>query len=68
MALLKCKECGAEVSDDALVCPKCGSSMLVQRISILGWMKKNPKTVRTIIIVVIILIGLSDMISRLLKF
>lgn len=25
MALIKCKECGAEVSDKADVCPKCGA-------------------------------------------
>jgi len=24
MALIKCKECGHEISDDALVCPNCG--------------------------------------------
>ena len=26
MALIKCKECGAEISSNALSCPKCGSS------------------------------------------
>ena len=24
MALIKCKECGQEISDEALVCPNCG--------------------------------------------
>jgi len=24
MALIKCKECGREISDEALVCPNCG--------------------------------------------
>jgi len=24
MALIKCKECGHEISDEALVCPNCG--------------------------------------------
>lgn len=27
MALINCKECGAEVSDKALVCPKCGARL-----------------------------------------
>ncbi len=25
MAIIKCKECGAEISDKAKVCPKCGA-------------------------------------------
>ena len=27
MALVKCKDCGAEVSTDAKACPKCGARM-----------------------------------------
>jgi DNA-directed RNA polymerase subunit RPC12/RpoP len=27
MALINCKECGAEVSDKALDCPKCGAKL-----------------------------------------
>ena len=25
MAIIKCEECGAEISDKAKVCPKCGA-------------------------------------------
>lgn len=36
MALAKCRECGAEVSDAAKTCPKCGISKPVKKISLLG--------------------------------
>lgn len=35
MAIAKCRECGAEVSDSAKVCPKCGVSKPVKRTSII---------------------------------
>jgi hypothetical protein len=28
MALIKCKECQAEISDKAVACPKCGAEMV----------------------------------------
>ena len=28
MAIVKCKECGAEVSDKAEICPQCGAPIL----------------------------------------
>lgn len=33
----KCRECGAEVSDQAKVCPKCGVAKPVRKTSILTW-------------------------------
>lgn len=35
MAIAKCRECGAEVSDEAKVCPKCGISKPVKKTSLL---------------------------------
>ena len=34
MALKKCPECGAEISTNALSCPKCGSSKIIRQIRI----------------------------------
>lgn len=36
MSIIKCKECGAEVSDKAKVCPKCGAPT-PKKTSILTW-------------------------------
>jgi uncharacterized membrane protein YvbJ len=30
MALIKCNECGTEISDSALACPKCGAKTKAQ--------------------------------------
>ena len=34
MALIKCPECGAEISDKATVCPKCGNLTNVDSITV----------------------------------
>ena len=31
MALITCNECGAQISDKATVCPKCGAPVLLDR-------------------------------------
>lgn len=36
MAIAKCRECGAEVSDQAKACPKCGISTPVKKTSLLA--------------------------------
>lgn len=36
MALVKCKECGADISGKAISCPKCGAKM-PKRTSLLTW-------------------------------
>jgi uncharacterized membrane protein YvbJ len=33
MALIKCKECGHEISDEALACPNCGKPQRDKRFS-----------------------------------
>jgi len=37
MALIKCPECGADVSENATVCPKCGEKM-PKKTSLFTWM------------------------------
>jgi len=34
MALIKCKECGHEISDDALACPNCGKPQRDKTLSV----------------------------------
>ena len=46
MALIKCKECGKDISDQATSCPNCGAKM------------KNTNYIRIIIGIVLIVIGL----------
>lgn len=36
MALVKCKECGEQISDKATACPKCGAG-LPKKTSFIGW-------------------------------
>ena len=36
MALVKCSECGNEVSDDALKCPKCGKQLRKPKRTVFG--------------------------------
>ena len=33
MALVKCKECGKDVSDKAKTCPNCGADIHIQQLS-----------------------------------
>ena len=40
MALVNCKECGVEVSDKALDCPKCGTKLRKPKRSIFGKLVK----------------------------
>ena len=37
MALIKCKECGNEVSSKAESCPKCGAKVKKRGVGLLGW-------------------------------
>lgn len=45
MALKKCKECGAEISSDAKVCPKCGK-------------KQKGSVLRVVLGILIVIIGI----------
>ena len=49
MAMISCKECGAEISDKAVACPKCGAEMAKG---------KTRSTLSTIVIVGVILVAL----------
>ncbi len=63
MALIKCSECGGEISERASVCPKCGCPMGVTMKVISENHKKKMKIVKiaSIIFSVIILIALSTL-------
>ena len=47
MALIRCKECGHEVSDKATVCPKCGNKITIVE-------KKTNSTTKILIAVVVV--------------
>ena len=47
MALIRCKECGHEVSDKATVCPKCGNKITIVE-------KKKNSTTKILIAVVLL--------------
>lgn len=49
MAMISCKECGSEISDKAVACPKCGAEMAKG---------KARSTLSTIVIVGVILVVL----------
>ena len=41
MALIKCSECGAKISEKAIVCPKCGCPLDIIKQAIFNENKKN---------------------------
>ena len=53
MALVKCSECGADVSEKASICPKCGCPLDITKQVIFETQKKKSK--RIIIVVASIL-------------
>jgi hypothetical protein len=55
MALIKCKECGTEVSKSATACPKCGAP-LKKKTSLFTWL--------VTIVVILIVIGLVSQPSK----
>ena len=60
MALIKCSECGADVSEKASICPKCGCPVNVTKQVICNAQKrKNKKIVMAIVsfLVIFILLG-----------
>lgn len=54
MALIKCSECGADVSEKASMCPKCGCPLDITK-QIISDTKKKKKKKKIIVIVAIIL-------------
>ena len=57
MALIKCKECGKEISDQAKVCPNCGRTRAPKGDKILYF-------VGTLIIALIVGIGMLYFLTR----
>ena len=55
MALVKCPECGTDVSSEAAACPKCGHPLQAKPAG--GVNPKDPVHLIGIILVAIILIG-----------
>lgn len=61
MALIKCKECGKEISDKAKTCPNCGNPIREEKIKSdikKGIKNKSPLFIKIIIIIVSIIVGL----------
>lgn len=59
MALIKCSECGADISEKANICPKCGCPLDITKQIIANTKKKhNRKVITTIIIGLAIIITL----------
>ena len=62
MALIKCSECGKEISDKAMECIHCGNKVNVKKDSIKKQIKKtNKKSIFIIggILLVLILVGIT---------
>ena len=58
MALIKCSECGADISEKATVCPKCGCPIDITKRIILDEKKNKVKKLSVIVICSVCLIGL----------
>lgn len=55
MALIKCPECGKEMSDKAKSCPNCGYIEKSNRTTIFSVIKNNPFITGIIVIIFIII-------------
>lgn len=68
MALIKCSECGADISEKASVCPKCGCPAVISKEIILNQKKEKTKNIMKGVIVfavlAIIVITVFILISR----
>lgn len=58
MALVKCSECGAYVSEKASSCPKCGCPLDITKQVILENRKKKNKKIITIVVSILVVIVL----------
>ena len=58
MALIKCSECGADISEKATVCPKCGCPIDITKKIILDEKKNKIKKLSVIVICSVCVIGL----------
>lgn len=67
MSLIKCKECGKEISDQAVACPNCGCPVTKENINIqqpVNKKKKGHGCLTTIVIFCLIIIAISVSISK----
>lgn len=67
MALIKCSECGKEISDKAKACPNCGFPMAEnkepQEVEMVNYEKANTNMLKKVVGIILFLIGLGVMIS-----
>lgn len=55
MSMIKCSECGKEVSDKAYVCPSCGNPISAARANAAPKPKSKKKTVIVIVIIIAVI-------------
>ena len=55
MALIKCPECGTEVSSSAAACPKCGYPVQAKRSARIHWV---------VLVVLILFVGIASGIAQ----
>lgn len=58
MALVKCSECGADVSEKASICPKCGCPLDITKQVIFETQKKKNKKIITIVASILVVLVL----------
>lgn len=68
MALIKCSECGADISDKASACPKCGCPLDITKQIISDTKKKNNKKIITTIIIFFVIIVVLTVSIELIKY
>lgn len=59
MALVKCSECGADVSEKASICPKCGCPLDITKQVIFETQKKKNRKIITIVTCILVVLVLS---------
>lgn len=55
MALIKCSECGANVSERSVACPKCGCPIDIIKKSLLDRKKSRNRKVRKCLLILLII-------------
>ena len=73
MALIKCNECGKEISDMANICPHCGYNIRKEKLnrkkhSIKNKVKKQIPNAKRLITIIIIIIGFFLLLENIIDF
>ena len=63
MALIKCPECGTEVSGEAAACPKCGHPLQAKPSGGIN-MRDPVHVIGVVLLVVILLVGIASGIAQ----